>query len=180
MKTATRSLIPAFLASIFLFGAPLFAADQKDEPKRDLPKSGVLSGGYIGGFEGASIEGPAGFEDKDIYSEERAPITGSVSKQDSNYWNMKIFNNDEDDTYSVNLSVEQVDKRNSKIRSDNFSYTLKPQESQSRLIRSRPNTANMILKLSSWKRLGGKKKQEEGAAEAAEESVAEDHGPAGK
>ncbi len=120
------------------------------QKERELPKTGTLSGTYMGGNEGVAVPGQWG--EKDILSDKQPPITGSVSQRNREEWIMKVFNNTIDD-YSVGVKVIQFDKRGNKTKSDNFSYRLKAGESKERSIRARSNTETAELELTNWKQL---------------------------
>lgn len=141
------------------------------EKKRKLSKSGVLSGSV--NIEGAakSVDGEWGSQDTDAFSaEESPPVTGSVSRSGRD-WVMKVFNNSED-TYRVQLEVQQIDKGQKKLKSDYFTYTLGPKSSEERKLASNSRTENCLLKLSSWDLVkSGKQKEADKKAAGDTEAI---------
>lgn len=138
-----------------------------DAPKKELPRSGTLSGTSVSGTGGKSVDAPWGSED---VINGGAPISGSVSKVSERQWNMRIFNNSED-TYSVDLEVAQLNERNTKVKSDHYSYTLRPKQTAERSISAYSNTKQCTLNLLSWKNLTEHKKDAEPTKTAATASA---------
>ena len=122
------------------------------KPKEEFPKSGVLSRSVTTGYDSRNVEMPWTKKGASTGLDEVAPISGSVSKISNKQWRMKVFNNTED-TYSVSLKVVQVTASGSYLKSDSFSYTLKPKQSEERTVSSTEATADASLELLSWKKL---------------------------
>lgn len=138
------------IALVVLFAA---TASAEKAVKKELPRQGSLSvSAGTGGAGNFGYEMPWGSD-----NEGSAPISGSVSRMGQDSWVMKVFNNSED-TYSVNLRVIQSSERNATLKTDSFSYTLKPGQNAERTLRAAPNSARGELRLDSWKKIGGKKK----------------------
>ncbi len=131
--------------------------------QRDLPKSGTLSTSISTGSVASQIPGVWG--GVNAMGDDPAPIAGSVSRSSANSWEMKIFNQSED-TYSVNLAVIQTNDRGSQVRSDSFSYTLKPKQSESRSLPAGTGAVTASLDLRSFKNLSEKKRLREEAMKA--------------
>ena len=124
-----------------------FAEDKPSENKKDLPKRGALSNTVSGVSKDVKV--PDAWGGNDPAGKDVAPITGSVSKITPSKWVARIFNNSED-TYSVNLAVHQYNRSNSKIKTDSFSYTLKPKEKAERELSATAATEQASLELLSW------------------------------
>lgn len=122
-------------------------------PTANLPKSGSLSRSFTGVHGNRSVSEPIG--GIDVRGTDPAPISGSCSKITPRKWRMKVFNNSEE-TFSVNVEVEQRSSAGARLKGDSFSYTLAPGKSEERDLAAYANTADCVLNLKSWKRVGGK------------------------
>ncbi len=147
-----NTLLSALLAIIFIAQN---SSAQDEKPEKKLPKSGSLSISSSGTSASKNFPDPWGADN--VVDSNSAPITGSVSKISPTNWVAKVFNNS-DDTYSVSLAVYQYDRRNTKIKSDSFSYTLRPRESAERPISTSMNTEQCELDLLSWNKKESAKK----------------------
>jgi|GEM_PF-1810736 len=148
------------------FGQAKASRGEVKEKKEELPKSGVLSRSLGTGYQSTNVDMPWGSDGKDSAggaASGRPPISGSVSKVSPAQWLMRVFNNSED-SYSVNLRVIQRDMRGTVLKSDSFSYNLRPGQKAERSISSYRNTADAELNLVSWKKLSPPKKAEDGEA----------------
>jgi hypothetical protein len=125
------------------------------EPKKKLPKSGTLSASVSSGGATNAIPGAWGADDNGWNG--AAPITGSVSRMNPSTWRMFVINESEDE-YSVNLSVIQRDQRGTQVKSDSYSYTLKPKQSETRSVSSSTSAVSASLELRSFKNLSEKKR----------------------
>lgn len=132
--------------------------ETKAEKKEELPKSGVLSrsGTAGGGRKSTTVAMPWGGVDQ--ASQSTAPIAGSVSKISAREWKAFIVNNSED-TYEVDVRVVQLDKRGTQVKTDSFSYTLKPKQAVERMVAATFSTMDAQLMLERWKLLSAKKKE---------------------
>lgn len=142
------SVVIVCLATTSVFAAP---AEKKE---KELPKSGTLSTSATSGSVNSKVPDVWG-SDNDS-KESAAPISGSVSKSDASNWEMKVFN-DSDDTYSVNLSVIQKNERGAQVKTDAYSYTLKPKQSERRKITAGVGATSASLDLRSFNNLTKKK-----------------------
>ena len=125
------------------------------EPKKKLPKSGTLSASVSSGGATNAIPGAWGADENGWNG--AAPITGSVSRMNPSTWRMFVINESEDE-YSVNLSVIQRDQRGTQVKSDSYSYTLKPRQSETRSVSSSTSAVSASLELRSFKNLSDKKR----------------------
>jgi hypothetical protein len=142
--------------------------------KKELPKSGILSRSLDTGYQSKDVNLPWGYGEKDKVRDEdsgQPPITGSVSKVSERQWIMRVFNNSED-SYSVDLKVTQRDNRDTVLKTDSYSYNLKPGEKAERNISSYANTADAQLALVSWRKLSSAKKKEPAGDNARTQPVA--------
>lgn len=154
------------IASIFLTVAPLAWAETVKPTPTALPKSGNLASSLTGGAYG----GTPGSWASDPLKQAAAPIGGSVS-QIGTSWVAKVFNNSED-TYSANFKVVQLNNRGISARNDYFSVTLQPGKSSERSFSMANGAINANLELSSWKKLGGDKKDgDQPAAEGSDKGA---------
>ncbi len=128
-----------------------------------LPRSGSLSTSISTGAVNQKIPDVWGGVD----GKDEAPIAGSVSRLNPSTWQMKVFNNSKD-TYSANLGVVQRNSRGSVVKSDSFSYTLRPNQSESRTIAAGLNATEAALDLRSFKNLSQKKREAEKATKISE------------
>lgn len=164
IATLTRRVF-APLAVVLLVGSLAQAVPaEAQEKKRELPKSGTLS---ATAGRGNVVEGVWG--GVDLSGEQAPPVSGSVSRIDPNNFQMRAFNNSKD-TYSLSLQVVQVDQRGNAVKRDSFSYTLKPNQSAERTVRSAPGAVDARLDVLRWKNLT--EKQREAAKESEGETTA--------
>ena len=130
-------------------------ASEGEKKKKKLPKSGTLSASVSSGGATNAVPGAWGADENGWNG--AAPITGSVSRMNPSTWKMFVINESEDE-YSVNLSVVQRDQRGTQVKSDSYSYTLKPKQSESRSVSSATNSVSASLELRSFKNLSDKKR----------------------
>lgn len=153
LKSTLALLFAVFLTSFAFAEEPAAPAEVPAEaaPKKqkDLPRSGSLSSSISGIHDSRAIPGPWG--GVDVKGETASPITGSVSKISANKWQMRVFNNSED-SYSVSLAVHQYNRVGTKIKSDSFSYSLRPGASAERTLSSLAETEQCTLDLVNWKK----------------------------
>jgi len=152
MRKNSLILTLAGLLVCVLFNAGFLFAEEDE-----LPGSGTLSVSGVGGFEGKTVDGVWG--GLDGKGDQKAPISGSVSRAGRDKWVMRLFNNSED-KYSVNVEVVQQDEAGKSIKKDRYSYTLSAGESKERSINARANTEQCQLNLTSWKNLSPPKEEE--------------------
>ena len=170
LKTLATILISALFLSVLVLPNALSADDKKEERKRELQKTGTLASARGGsGYEGVNV-GVWGQDDKDLYSEAAAPITGSVSQLNKREWVVKVFNNSED-RYSITLRVDEMNKAGKKIDYSTYSAVLAGGEKWERKFNARENTKQAELQLTSWKNLDEKKRKAEEAKKKAEEEA---------
>lgn len=158
-----KKFVPVFIVGLALGlctgfdpGEAGAAPDSKSsgvESADDLPKSGVLSASGAGGPRGWNLSEPWG--GVDAQGAERSPISGSVSRQNDREWVMRLFNNSED-PYAVTVQVKLFGSTGGALRSETFSYSLKPGASADRVIRAPTGVSEGQLSLLSWKNLAPK------------------------
>ncbi|MBX7136679.1 MAG: hypothetical protein K1X83_01755 [Oligoflexia bacterium] len=176
MKNVTLFLVFLCTLTLLCTGA-VWAANPDDNgaisKDKQLPKSGSLSSsGDMTAGGSAKVGLPWG---SDTFSGANAPIGGSVFRTSPREWTMKLANNSKD-TYSASVAVYQYDKNQRKIKTDNFSYTLKPGQTTQRAIGSAISSTVADLSLLSWKKIGGKTEKTPAAADsAAPTEGSEDH-----
>lgn len=140
------------------------ASAQLEDPSK-LPSSGNLSTSLKSGAAVAEIPEPFGGDD--ISGDRLAPITGSVSRATRDSWSMKVFNNTQDE-YSVDVDVLQLNTGGQTVKTDSFSYHLKPGHSEQEMISAGIGARDAELNLRRWRNLSQEKRQR--AKEDAEES----------
>ncbi len=153
----TRKLIVTAL----LLAVPSLVSAQIEDPKR-LPRSGNLSTSLKAGSAMSTVPEPFGGDD--ISGDKLPPITGSVSRTGRDTWTMKVFNNTKDE-YSVDLDVIQVNPRGATVKTDSFSYRLKPGESEQEKVSTGIGAMDAELNLRSWKNLSAQRRKELGPEE---------------
>ncbi len=117
--------------------------------EEELPESGTLSTSRTQGYVGSeAVDEPWG--GVDASGETKSPISGSVSKISAREWKMFVKSNSEFKVYA-SVQVVQYALNGAKVKTDNFSYTLKPGESVERQVYATPQTASADLKLVSYK-----------------------------
>lgn len=161
----SHCVIPAWIAvgtllvisclPVLSFEARYAHAAEEEEVERE-PQLGVLSGERRGGSEGLSV-GAAG-DVRDAFTDEQAPVTGSVS-QYSEKLLAKVQNNSEESRYSLSFRIIELDKNDKKLRSSYFSAILGPGETWEREMRKQARTAQALLELTRAKNLTPKKKK---------------------
>lgn len=138
------------LATIASLGvASVVQAEVKKD--KELPRSGVLSSTTQGGLAVNNVPEPFGGEDPS--GREVSPITGSVVKASGERWRLKVTNNSETDTYTVDVEVVQLNGNRAVVKRDAFTYTLKPKSSKEGSVGSGVGTMTAQLKLSSYHNL---------------------------
>jgi hypothetical protein len=150
--------------TVFSFLIVLQPAVAEEKRQRELPKSGTLAGSLVSGYDSKAVDMPWGEE---VGDKEAPPISGSVSRVGPNQWVARIFNNTPD-RYSVDLEVVQIGESGARVRSDYFSYTLKPGETAERPVRTGANVAQCTLNLRNWKNLSEITRERAAAAEKKE------------
>lgn len=130
---------------------------------KDLPSSGVLSSTTQGGSAVNNVAEPFGGEDPS--GRAVSPITGSVVKGAGERWRVKVFNNSETDTYSVDVEVNQLNGNKALVKRDAFTFVLKPKGSKDTTVGSGVGTKTAQLALTSYTNLTARK-VERAAAEA--------------
>ena len=123
--------------------------------KKDIPQTGVLSQTHSGGTAATEVDVPWG---TDVLNDKPAPISGSVSRVGARDWVLRLFNNSED-TYSTSVEVLQMARGGKRIKSDNFSYTLKAKQKAERKFSTTQQVTDCSLNLTKWKNLTGDKKK---------------------
>lgn len=129
-------------------------AKKQDKKKKELPKSGTLASSTTTGYTSRNFDMAWGTES----GQERAPLSGSVSRTSQSDWVAKIFNNSED-KYSASILVVQFDGRATRLKSDSFSVLLKPGEHSERVIKAAPGSVDAQVNLESWRNLTPKRKE---------------------
>ena len=125
-------------------------------PDKKLPKSGTLSSTFVTGSSVNVAPEPFGLDNPT--GNDQSPITGSVSRMRPGVWQVKVFNNSQKDTYSVNVEVVQLNESFTAVKRDFFSYTIAPQGFKSQDVSEGLNVKGAQLNLSKWKNLTAKKK----------------------
>jgi len=132
-------------------------AETKVTPDEDLPKSGNLSSTFLTGHAVSTVPEPFGFDE--LNRDAQSPITGSVSRaKKPGFWELKVFNNSKETTYSVDVEVRQLDVALTVVKRDYFTYTLAPDSSKNQMIIDRGNTKGAELELTKFTNLTVKKK----------------------
>lgn len=158
------SAVGLFLAAtIFTLSSPAMAAPEEKagvKEKKVEPAAGLLSASKRGDrttVVETSWSSEAG------ESGSSAPIAGSVSKVGAREWKMHVANNTED-PYSVDLSVQQIGKNGSVVKTDHFSYRLSAGQKIERLIPAALSSTDARLVLGKWKNLAPPEKEKEETA----------------
>ena len=145
----------AVLVLMLTMSGSLFA-QPKVVPDEDLPKSGNLSSTFLTGRAKSTVPEPFGFDE--LNRDAQSPITGSVSRATKpGFWELKVFNNSKEATYSVDVEVRQLDESLRVVKRDYFTYTLPPNSSKSQMITDGVNTKGAELQLTKYTNLSAKK-----------------------
>ena len=131
-------------------------AQSRVVPDEDLPKSGNLSSTFLTGKAKSTVPEPFGFDE--LNRDLQSPITGSVSRGKPGFWELKVFNNSKETSYSVDVEVRQLDESLSVVKRDYFTYTLPPNGSKRQMITDGVNTKGAELELTKFTNLSVKKK----------------------
>lgn len=156
-------MVRRLLALVLCVSSLLPVALAEVKKDKDLPATGVLSSTTQGGFAVNNVAEPFGGEDPSGRSV--SPITGSVVRGPGDRWFLKVFNNSEADTYSVDVEVIQLNANRAVVKRDAFTYTLKPGSSKEGSVGSGVGTKSAQLTLSGYHNLTARK-AERAAAEA--------------
>jgi hypothetical protein len=153
-----KGLMNRFLVAITLTVAMSVTsiAQSRVVPDKDLPKSGNLSSTFLTGKANSTVPVPFGFDE--LNRDSQSPITGSVSRGKPGFWELKVFNNSKEATYSVDVEVRQLDESLRVVKRDYFTYTLPPNGSKSQMITDGVNTKGAELELRKFTNLSAKKK----------------------
>ena len=135
-----------------------FAFAEPTEPKKIVPKTGLLSSTSAGANRYTEVD--TGQETVEGGKYHAAPIAGSVSRISPREWKMVVGNNTKD-PYSVDVTVKQINQRLSVIKTDHFSYTLRAGEQQNRTISALSNAVDAQLVLDRWTNLAPPEKKKE-------------------
>lgn len=111
--------------------------------EEELPSSGFLAGSAIGGNGAVNLQGQWGGPD--------APLTASVSKNSTEEWTLRVFNNSQD-KYRASISVQLLDELGKRLKSYPVSATLQGGDVLERTIRPTPRSVNYAIKLNSWRK----------------------------
>lgn len=154
--------------------APVATPYPTPTKKPQLPKSGVLSS-ISSGNRGESTAAPwgltSGTGSAESKSDSVSPISGSVSRLDQKTWNAVVVNSAKV-PYSASLAVEQLGQRGNVVKSDSFSYTMKPGAKETRTVSAASTSVSARLVLRSWKKLGKDPEELEEERKAAEQQKA--------
>lgn len=142
------------LLLIFIFLPVVLFADEQ------LPESGLLATSSNLTGENERIEElPWGGLSLDSEGEDN-PLSGSIQRLSSTEYSYTIKNNTED-YYAANIKIVEFNKQNRKIKTNTVPVRLKAGEAVTRSQKVRPQTVNIELELSKWKRKEKKKTPEE-------------------
>lgn len=122
--------------------------DGGKKEKKDLPKTGVLA--LYMSSASTNVKAPLPWGGVDASGDKPSPLTASILKREDG-WIIRIVNNSTDKGYSANFEFASYDAKGKKIKSDPFSYSLKPGERVERPSRGTENTAAAQVALTSWK-----------------------------
>lgn len=126
----------------------LQVAPSPTKKKLNLPRSGEIASLVITNQDNVDAPMPWG-ADKEI-GNLNSPIMGSITQVGEN-WIVRITNSSEDRTLNANFDLQQYDSRGQKVRSDPFTYSLRPKESVERPVRAAMNITRVLLNLTDWK-----------------------------
>ena len=144
-----------FCALLISFGTGATVSAQT-VPDKTLPRKGSLASTFVTGKSVSTAPEPFGFDE--LNRKEESPITGSVSRGKPGEWQLKVFNNSKEDTYSVDVEVFQLNEGLAVVKRDYFSYTIPPQGSKGQSLAEASGVKGAELNLSKWKNLTAKKK----------------------
>lgn len=116
-----------------------------------LPSSGELSRSINSGDPARRV--PDTFGGIDVLGNEQRALSGSVSRVDQEYWNVRVFNNSAEDTFSVNVGVKQFNDTGGVLKTDYFSYLLKPHASTEQMVQAAPGASEASLELRNYRKL---------------------------
>jgi hypothetical protein len=86
-------------------------------------------------------------------------LGGSISKLKPGQWELRVFNNSETDTYSVNVEALQRSDNLQIVKRDSFTYTLPPRSSKRQLLIGAPGVKGAELNLTSYTNLSARRKK---------------------
>jgi len=132
------------------------------DKKKEFPKSGVLSMVVPQGFGRTGI---STISSPDLENDELPPIAGSVRRSGADSWIAKVSNNTED-SYSTSIRINQLSETGSIIKSDSFSYTLKPKGSVERTFSALASSKGAQLILERYTSSRGKESKPTTAAKS--------------
>ena len=164
-RSLSGSIFALIVCSTVATAAFVSSAEAQIQDPSKLPSSGNLSTSLKSGA--ASAEVPEPFGGDDISGDQLAPITGSVSRATRDSWSMKVFNNTQDE-YSVDLDVFQLNMAGQTVKTDSYSYRLKPGSSEQEMISAGIGARDAELNLRHYRNLSQEKRKR------AEQEKAED------
>lgn len=134
-------------------------------PDKNLPKKGALASTFVTGRSVATAPEPFGFDE--LNRNEESPISGSVSRGKPGEWQLKVFNNSKEDTYSVDVEVSQLNEALVVVKRDYFSYSIPPQGSKAQNISEASGVKGAQMNLTKWRNLTARKKSSASSAQQA-------------
>lgn len=151
-----RAVFLLIVALFFYFSPHCFlqiALAEEEEPKKELPKSGVLSSTYSGGATNVAADLPWGDE---VGAKDPSPVTGSISRAGERTWKVRLFNNSKGSPYSISVEAVQYAKNGNPVKRDSYSYSLRPGETKEVEVGAAAGVERAELKLLRWRDLSSK------------------------
>jgi len=115
--------------------------------KLNLPKSGELAALVL---VEVGVVGPIPWGSGKQVDSLKSPLLGSITQEEGN-WIVRISNTSKDRMLNASFELAQYNQNGQKVKSDPFSYSLRPQESVERPVRATSNVTRIILNLTDWK-----------------------------
>lgn len=148
------------ILAVFFLSLPLNHADaekrqaQGEEAEEKLPQTGTLSStGNTGSNDGV-------WGKKNVLSDEVPPVSGTVNcNPRTRRGVVKVFNNSEDSTYSINVVVEKTGGMGGGVQGRSpYSFTLAPGKQAEREFSVSSTVEDCTLQLRGYTERGKKKK----------------------
>lgn len=126
------------------FWLPPVSAEESEERIHINPVPGVLATTSISGANTRAVQGEFGGEG--LFTGEKQPILGSLSKRGDDHWSVSLKNTTED-RFTLFLALRQTDSSSGVLSSASFSVELKPHSSEFRSFIRTPGASGAELSL---------------------------------
>ncbi len=139
---------PTLYAETTALDAVPQVAPSPTKKKLNLPRTGEIASLVITDQDNVDAPMPWGADNQ--IGDLGSPIMGSITHVGEN-WIVRITNSTDDRTLNASFNLKQFDSRGRTVRSEPFTYSLRPKESVERRVRAALRISRVTLDLTDWK-----------------------------